>query len=196
MPTNDKNKVVYGLKNVHVWPILSTDDNGKPTYGTVINMPGATEMKGDPKGSSDPFYADDGVYYQATSNTGYSGSFTFANVPDEFKQQILGETVDANGVILEYADAQPKEFAIAFEFKGDKKKTCHLFYRCTATRPSINGATQEDKVDPQTEELDFTAIPRLDTGLVRAKTYEGSKAYATWFGDAPYESPVGTAENS
>lgn len=194
MPTStEKNKVVFGLKNVHVWPILSTDDTGKPTYGAVINMPGATEMKGDPEGSSDPFYADDGVYYQGTSNTGYSGSFTFANVPDEFKQQVLGETVDKNGAIIETADAQPKEFAIAFEFKGDKKKTRHLFYRCTATRPSINGKTQEDKVDPQTEELSYTAIPRLDNERVRAKVYEGSTAYDEWFGTAPYESPADTA---
>ena len=66
MSDKTTNKVTFGLSNVHIWPITSTDDTGKPTYGTVFAQPGATEMSFDAEGSSDPFYADDGIYYRAT----------------------------------------------------------------------------------------------------------------------------------
>lgn len=182
-----KNKITFGLKNVHVWPITSVDATGKPTYGTIIDMPGATELSMDPEGSTDPFYADDTVYYNGVSNSGYSGSVTLADVPDEFRIQILKEIKDANGALVESADAIPAEFAMAFEFKGDVKKRRHLFYRCTAERPPVGSKTKEDKIDPNTPEINVTALPRLDNSYVKAKADEGDTAYDTWFGAAPYE---------
>ena len=193
MPDSKKNKVTYGLKNVHVWPITSTDDTGKPTYGAVINWPGATELSMDAEGSSDPFYADDSVYYQGVANSGYSGSLTSADVPEEFLTKVMGEIVDTNGAHFESADAIPKEFAMAFEFKGDAKKRRHLFYRCTAERPSVGSSTKEDKVDPNTPEVKITALPRLDNSLVKAWAEEGETAYDDWYGTAPVEQTAASA---
>ena len=181
------NKITYGLSNAHVWPITSTSDAGVPTYGDIINMPGATALTLDAEGSSDPFYADDTVYYQGVSNNGYSGSITLADLPEEFLTKVLGEVVDKNGARFEDASVTPKEFAIAFEFKGDQAKRRHVFYRCTATRPSVGSNTKEDAVTPNTQELAFTAIPRLDNSFVKARAEEGDTAYETWYGTAPYE---------
>lgn len=188
-----KNKITYGLKNVHVWPITATSDEGVPTYGTIINWPGATEMSMDAEGSSDPFYADDSVYYQGVANSGYSGSLTSADVPDDFLTQVMGEIVDANGAVFESADAVPKEFAIAFEFNGDAKKRRHVFYRCTAERPSVGSSTKEDSVAPNTPEVNITALPRLDNGMVKARAEEGDTAYDSWYDTAPYEYKEATA---
>lgn len=180
------NKITYGLSNAHIWPILSTSAAGVPTYGTIINVPGSTELTLDAEGSSDPFYADDQVYYQGTANNGYSGSLTLADIPVEFLTNVMGETVDANGARIENADVQPKEFAIAFEFKGDEKKRRFLFYRCKATRPSVASTTKEDAISPNTQELSFVAMPRLDNSNVKARCEEGDNAYANWYGSAPY----------
>lgn len=193
MADKTRNKVTFGLSNVHVWPITSVDDAGKPTYGSVIKMPGATEVSLDAEGSSDPFYADDTVYYQGVSNNGYSGKLSIADIPEDFAEQILGEIKDKNGAVFEDANVLPKEFAIAFEFKGDVKKRRHVFYRCTATRPSVASKTQEDKVDPNVPELDFSALPRLDNGYVKARAEYGDTAYETWYGDTPYEYEAPTA---
>lgn len=183
------NKITYGLSNVAVWPISSTSDAGVPSYGSKITIPGAVEMSLDAEGSSDPFYADDVVYYQGVSNNGYIGSITFADIPAAFNQTIMGETVDANGAIVENANAQPKEFAIAFEFKGDVSKRRHVFYRCKATRPSVASSTKEDSITPNTQELSFSALPRLDNGTVKARCEETDAAYASWYGEsAPYAS--------
>ena len=180
------NKIVYGLSNAHVWPIISTSVSGVPTYGTCIVIPGATELSLDAEGSSDPFYADDKVYYQGTANNGYSGSITFADLPDAFLENVMRETKDANGAHIENADVEPYEFAIAFEFKGDASKRRHLFYRCKATRPSVASKTKEDSVAPNTQELSFKAMPRLDNSNVKARCEETDAAYASWYGVAPY----------
>lgn len=181
------NKITFGLRNVSVWPILSTTDAGVPSFGTRIPIPGATEMSLDAEGSSDPFYADDQVYYQGVANNGYSGSITFADIPRAFLVGIMGETVDANGALIENADAEPKEFAMAFEFKGDKAKRRHLFYRCKATRSSIGSSTKEASIAPNTNELSITAMPRLDNGNVKARAEETDTAYDSWYeNDAPY----------
>lgn len=182
-----KNKITYGLSNAHVWPITAVSETGVPTYGDIINMPGATALTLDAEGSSDPFYADDTVYYQGVSNNGYSGSITLADLPEEFLTKVLNEVVDKNGARFEDASATPNEFAIAFEFKGDQAKRRHVFYRCVATRPSVGSTTKEDAVAPNTQELAFTAIPRLDNNFVKARAEEDDTAYATWYGAAPYE---------
>ena len=187
MDTAAKNKVTYGLSNVHVWPITATSDAGVPTYGAMFTIPGAVELKLDSQGSSDSFYADDSIYYQGVTNTGYKGDLTIADLCEDFEVNILGELKDKNGALFEQADIEPKQFAIAFEFKGDAKKRRHLLYRCTAERPSLESKSKENKVDPNKPKLSFTAIPRLDNQWVKAKADEGDIAYGTWFDTAPYE---------
>lgn len=187
MSDKTTNKVTFGLSNVHIWPITSTDATGKPTYGPVFAQPGATKISFDAEGSSDPFYADDSVYYRPVNNTGYSGKLTIADLVSAFRTQILKEIVDKNGAVFESADVQPAEFAMAFEIKGDVKKRRFLFYRCLATRPSISSSTKEDKIDPNTSELDFSASPRIDNSYVKTYAEEGDAAYSNWYGTAPYE---------
>ncbi|MGG3404449.1 phage tail protein, partial [Bacillus paranthracis] len=46
-----ENKVVFGLKKVH-YSVITEDSSGKITYGTPAKLPGAVEMKLDPKGGA------------------------------------------------------------------------------------------------------------------------------------------------
>lgn len=187
------NKITYGLSNVHVWPITSTNASGVPTYGAIIAVPGAVELTMDAEGSSDPFYADDTIYYQGVANNGYTGSITIADIPESILTNVLGETTDTNGAIIENTDTQPKEFAIAFEFKGDQNKRRYLFWRCMATRPSVSSKTKESSIEPNTNELPLTAMPRLDTGDVKARCEQTDACYAGWYGTAPYQGTTTTA---
>ena len=178
----NKNKITYGISNVHVFPITSTDASGVPTYDTkVISMPGATELSLDAEGSSDPFYADDVVYYQGVVNNGYSGSITLADIPEDFLTVVMKEIKSEGGTFFEDASVEPLEFAMAFEFKGDQKKRRHLFYRCKATRPSLESKTKEDSIEPNTPELEIVVMPRLDNNIVKARCEEGDTDYETWY---------------
>ena len=178
----NKNKITYGISNVHVFPITSTDASGVPTYDSkVISMPGATELSLDAEGSSDPFYADDVVYYQGVVNNGYSGSVTLADIPEDFLTVVMKEIKSEGGTFFEDASVEPLEFAMAFEFKGDQKKRRHLFYRCKATRPSLESKTKEDSIEPNTPELEIVVMPRLDNNIVKARCEEGDTDYSTWY---------------
>lgn len=178
----NKNKITYGISNVHVFPITSTDASGVPTYDSkVISMPGATELSLDAEGSSDTFFADDVPYYQGVVNNGYSGSVTLADIPEDFLTVVMKEIKSEGGTFFEDASVEPLEFAMAFEFKGDQKKRRHLFYRCKATRPSLESKTKEDSIEPNTHELEIVVMPRLDNNIVKARCEEGDTDYSTWY---------------
>lgn len=173
----DTNKVKYGIKEAH-YALLSEDENGVISYGTVKPIKGSRQFSFSKEGGDDSkWYADDGVYYNIPgSNTGYSGDLTVAKIPDEFLIDVLGFFLDANGVLVEDADAVSKEFALMMEFSGDKMKTRHLFFRCTASRPNINAATIEAQAEPQEETISITAIPVEFTTTIQG---EGGEADTT-----------------
>lgn len=179
----DQNKVKFGIKNCHYAKATIAAD-GSATYKTPVAIPGAVSLALDPQGENTPFYADNIVYYTSAANSGYEGDLELAYIPDQFRKDILGEVEDANGVIYEDADAPAANFALLFEFDGDKNRTRHVMYNCTATRPTVGSNTKTETIEPQTESMTIRAttiyVPGIDKNVVKAKTASGDAKYATW----------------
>lgn len=177
-----KNKVKFGLKNVHWAKITGYDENEMPIYGEVKRLPGAVNLSLDANGDNENFYADDGVYYVMSNNSGYDGDLEIALITTEFATEILGEKLDAKGVLVESTDAETAEFALFFEFTGDKSKIRHVFYRCAASRPNTESSTIEDSKEVKTETMSLTASS-LVNGLVKVKSCEKTDetVYANWY---------------
>ena len=59
---------------------------------------------------------------------------------------------------------------------------CHVLYNCSASRPGIEGKTNEESREVQTETLTIKATP-LASGVVKAKTGNetDSTVYADWY---------------
>lgn len=179
----ENNKVKFGLKNVHYAKITGWSEDGTtPTYATPVRIPGAVNLSVDPNGEIEPFYADNIVYYQSSNNAGYSGSLEIALIPTSFAVDILKEKQDNNGVIVEDANAEPEQFALLFQFEGDKTDTRHVLYCCTASRPSVAGQTKEATKTPQTDTLNLESVP-LPNGNVKARTDANTTAAtkAAWY---------------
>lgn len=187
---NAKSKVKYGLRNAHYAVITETD--GEVTYGTPKPMPGSVNLVLNASGDSVTFYADDTTYYEESTNNGYEGTLEQALIPDEFKVDILGFTLDNNGALIENADAKTKKFALLYEFDGDVKKTRHVNYYVSASRASIEGSTKTQTKEPKTETLNVTARPAPGTMNVHAKIEQGKTGYDTFF-ETVYE-PVPIVE--
>ena len=176
-----KNKVKFGLKNVHYAPLTFSD--GVPSFATPVAIPGAVSLSLSINGEPENFYADDGVFFVINNNMGYEGDLEVALIPESFRTGPLGELLDANNVLVEQADRQLSPFALLFEFDGDQKHIRHVLYNCTASRPSVESATKEDTIEVKTETLNIKAAP-LPDGVIKAKTGDNtdSTVYEGWYG--------------
>lgn len=176
-----KNKVKYNIRNVH-YALLTLDDDGKAKYGAPVPLPGAVSLSLDPNGEPSVFYADGYAYYTISNNMGYEGDLELALVPDSFRSDVLKESLDTNKVLVENSGVETSNFALLFEFDGDAKKIRHVLYNCSAARPTIESATNEDEIEVQTEKLSIKATP-LANGCVKAKTGEDTSdtVYTSWY---------------
>lgn len=195
---SDTNKVKYGLKNVH-YAKCTIGADGTATYGTVKPWPGAVNLSLDAQGGTTKFRADNINYWVGQSNNGYEGDLESAKIPDDFRVDILGDVQDANGALVEDVEAKTTSFALLFQFEGDINATRHVMYNCTATRPSVSGATTEEEIEPQTETITITSSSiynsSLQKNISRAKVAQSDSPYDTWF-DSVYQPAAGATTYS
>lgn len=181
------NKVKYGLKNVHYAKATIDEITNVATYGSIKKWPGAVNLSLEQQGETTKFRADNIDYWIGNSNNGYSGDLESALIPEDFRKDILGDIEDANGVLVEDAGAKTEHFALLFQFEGDISAKRHVFYNCTATRPSIGGQTTGENIEPQTETVSINASQvhnaGLDKDIVSGRVSENEAQYATWFED-------------
>ena len=180
----DSNKIRYGIKNCF-YATATLSSANVATYGTPIALPGAVSISLDPQGDTNPFYADNIVYFTSVANAGYEGDLELAKIPDSFLVDCLGYITDSNGVLLEDANANPKNFALMFQFEGDAHAKRTVLYNCVATRPNVSGQTKEASIEPQTETISITAATIhnavLDKDIVKASATPAQTAqYNNW----------------
>lgn len=182
------NKVKYGLCNVF-YAMATLHDDGTATYGTPVRFPGAVSLSMEPQGDQTIFRADNINYWVGQSNNGYQGDLEIARIIDSFRKDVLGDKTDNNGALVEDAGAQPKPFALMFQFDGDEKNIRHVMYNCTVSRPTVAGQTTAETTEPQTETVTLTASTiwnnALQINTPKASVEQDNTLYATW-NDAVY----------
>lgn len=178
----DTNKIVYGLSKCY-YAVATIANDGSATYGAPVAIPGAVNLSMSGQGETNPFYADNIVYYTSISNSGYEGTLEVAKLPDAFFKDVLGYKVGANGILYEDANAAPVHFALMFEFQGDAHAKRGVFYNCVATRPDVASSTKEASITPNTETVNITAttVYALSTDIVKGSAVQGDSAYSSWF---------------
>lgn len=175
------NKVRFGLEQVY-YAVATEGTGGTLTYATPVALKGAVSLTLDAEGDTNPFYADNILYFQSTANNGYSGTLELALIPDDFLTDVLGQEADTNNVLVEKSGTPVVEFALLFQFEGDQNKTRHCMYRCTASRAAVSGSTTEASITPQTETLNITAMPRINDKVVKSKvTDTQTTQYNNWY---------------
>lgn len=179
---NPKNKVKFGLSNVH-YALQTTDSDGNLTFGTPKPIPGAVNLNLSAQGDVQTFYADDVAYFVAVANSGYQGDLEIALVPEDFAKDVLREKLDeTDKVLTEYSSAETAPFALLCEYKGNHHGVRKVFYNCTVTRPNQTGATTTNTKEPQTATLTITAAPLAD-GTVKSETTADTPdtTYNSWY---------------
>ena len=177
-------KVKFGIKNVHIFPIDSWTGD-VPTYGSVIKVPGTVNLSLDQQGDTNDFYADNIKYYTSVANNGYAGTLEVAVIPDEFRTKILGYLTDDNDVLVEDI-VEPKHFAMTFEEDGDQIGTKFVLYNGTASRPSLNKSTTTESKEPSTQELNISFAPLASGRVMAMTTADTADATLAAWHTAPY----------
>lgn len=189
------NKVKYGLKNAHyalVTETVATDGTVSTTYGTVKALAGAVSISLDSNSTKNVFRADNEDYYVSYGEGGYEGDFEVARVNEEFMKDVLGYKEDDDGILVESSEnfKVTQYFALLFEFDGDQKATKHCLYKCSASRPSIASETtgENGAVEPKTETLTITAVPRADADkYIHIQTQDSTDdtVVSSWYSTVP-----------
>ena len=194
----DKNKVKFGLKNAH-YALATIASDGTATFGTPVPVPGSVSLSISPEGELTPFYADNVVYWQGGGNSGYSGNWELADLPEQFKIDVLGYIKDENGVLVEDADAETKPFAFLFQMEGDVHARRHVLYNTVATRPEHTANTVAENKEPITDSLPITCKSiyneALGKNIPKASVEQGEPAYADWF-ESVYQTTTAPAETT
>ncbi len=157
------------------------DGKGKPTG--IFNATGG---------------ASDGVTTAAANITFddviYDGDLELALIPESFRTDVLKEEADTNEVLVENANSETGAFALLFEFGGDIRKIRHVLYNCSVSRPKVEGKTNEESREVQTETLTVEARP-LASGYVKAKTGNRTSAetYENWYKNVYMPTPKAEA---
>lgn len=189
------NKVKFNICNCH-YALQKVAEDGKLSFETPVATPGAISLALDPNGEPESFYADGIEYYIIANNMGYDGDLELALIPESFRTDVLKEQADTNEVLVENANSETGAFALLFEFDGDVRKIRHVLYNCSASRPKIEGKTNEENREVQTELLTIKARPMAD-GYVKAKTgNQTAKAtYDGWYSEVYLPIPKSEEEN-
>lgn len=185
------NKVKYGLRNV-TYSKITIGEDGAYTYATPVAIPGGVSLSLSASGDTSDFFADDVIYFSSTTNQGYEGDLTIALVPESFQIDIMGQTKDKNGALIENADAIPSNFALGFEVQGDEKGRRTWLYNCSATRTNQDASTKESSTEPSTETLTLKAMPRISDKAVKATmelSETNASAYNSFF-ESVYEKDI------
>lgn len=152
-------KVKFGLSNVHFFVL--TEEEGDMTYGDAINCPGAVNLSLDVSDSeSEPFYADDSVYYlPAPKASGYTGTLEVAVIPDALKLALMNYKTDEDDVMVEIAEGKTIYAGMTFEIDTDDKARRLVYYKVQLGTPSLAAATTESSKTPATDTLPITVLP-------------------------------------
>lgn len=165
------------------YSVITEGDNNSITYDTPVALPGAVNLSLSPEGDENVFYADDSRYYVVSTNSGYSGDLEIAMITDAFAENVLGNELDSNKLMVESKDGKHKSIALMFEVQSDESARRYVFYNVSIGRVSTNAATTEESTTVQTATLNITAAAAKDTGYVRAYTTDltPDATYNAWF---------------
>jgi len=156
----DKNKVTFGLSNVHIAFVQSgAGSAGVPAYDTPKPIPGAVGWTPAAETNEYKFHADNSVYYATFTDNGYKGDLEVAKFPDEIIAEMFGWIIDEIGGLVELADGKRKDFALLAQIDGDVRNRRLVYYKCGGGKPSQSHTTTTEGIEVQTQKMPVIVMP-------------------------------------
>ena len=168
-----------GLKNMVLAPLME-DTESILTYGPLQLVAGAIEASISPENSDpDIMYADDIEFDTLYPDPELSFKTKMADIPLTIQEQIFGNKIDDNGVLIRTAGDKPPYFAVGFMSEKSNHKYRYIWlYKVRAKPVSESYQTKEGgSVTRQTGEVEWTAIKRTHDGQYQAVADEDENGF-------------------
>ena len=168
-----------GLDKLYYATITEAQDTGEETYGTPKKLAEAISVELSVESAEGSLYADDKVSESVREFSGGTISINTNDIAPADLANILGATVDKNGVVIQTAEDSPKPVALGFRAKKSNGKYRYFWLY-----------TKGDSIEFQTPTTEGTIMARKkadDNGTHPSKTEvtEGDTgatgAIATWY---------------
>lgn len=179
-----KNKVMFGVSNLHVG-LYTVEDDGAVTLGTPVKVPGTVNISLEAESEENAFYADNIKYWTGYSDNGYTGEIENALFDDEFKTTFMNYVALDDGGIAQIKGQQNKTVYFMFQGDGDQENRRMICYNVALGQITREYATTEDSIEPQTATLPFTLNGDNETGITRVSYGPSDSPYDTMFTTPP-----------
>lgn len=184
-----------GLKDLH-YAILTNDDDTGTDYESVKKIAGAITANMSTTYNTSDLRADDGVAETAESKGITTVSLNTKDLPKEAKADLLGQTINNDGVLIESDNDRPPYVAIGFRSEKANGEYRHVWlYKGKFTLPETNYETKQETPAFQTPTLEGRFLSRLSDGERKAEVDSDDEeisesVIANWFSGV-YKEAVG-----
>lgn len=180
-----------GLDKLHYAPITEDSETGAETYGTPKKLAEVINVELSVENAEATLYADDTLSESAREFAGGTISINTKDISPENLVELLGATLDKNGVVLQNSEDTPKPVALGFRAKKSNGLYRYFWiYRVLFGTPSTTLNTKGESIEFQTPTIEGTIMARKkadsnDKHPWKAEVIEGetgtAAAIASWF---------------
>lgn len=162
--------VRVGMDKIHY--AIMTDEETE-TYSTPKPLPGAITGTVSPTTNNATLYADDQAWETATALGDVGIEINVADLPQESLADLLGATIDENGVMVQTAQDVAPYVAIGWRSMKSNGKYRYFWYYKGRFQPNEESfQTKEDSPSFQTPSISATFIARQKDGKWRVRVDE------------------------
>ena len=194
--TMNKLGILIGCRDVVFAKMTADASSGTSYESDLFFAPGVIEVALTAQVTNESLAADDVPLYEVLNSLdGFDLSLTMASVGNDGKAYLLGNTVDAKGVLFEASDDEAPYVAMGFKTaRSDGSDDYIWLYKGKFAQGDSTFHTKEKgAVNWQTPVLTASFIPRISDKKIRAvvnsEDSNASTIKASFF-SAPYSTPT------
>ncbi|MFB1098174.1 major tail protein [Terribacillus sp. JSM ZJ617] len=165
-----------GVSNLHIAKLL-TDNKDGVTYDTPKKVAPSITVGMVPTTNSNNLYGDDQVVSADTTLGPVELTLNTTDLPAGIEAEMLGHTINEDGVMVSNSQDQAPYFAVGFSSKqtDDGKELFVWLLKVKFRVPDSNHQTKGENVEYQTPTIIGSGIPRTSDGDWRYKVKSGDE---------------------
>lgn len=194
MPAENKAKAAVGLQDVYYAKVTKDDTTGT-TYDTPKLMAPAITANVSPTINSATLFANDGPVLTANALGEITVEIGVTDIPFDVYADLLGATVNADGLLVDNADDEAPEVALGYKrTMSDGTFRYVWLLKGKFQLPTDEATTKQGEVNFQTPTISGRFLKRLSDGNWRFRA-DGSNPdsaalVASWFTAVPSAVPT------